>query len=295
MNLPLDRPNSPRLRTAVVPAAGLGTRLRPLTSGVLPKEMLPVGRRLALEIIVDELRAAGIERIVFVLSPTKEPLIRRHFGEVAGGTSLAYAIQPEMRGLGDAVLHAAPFIDSAEESFLIALGDAVFEEPVAGGLSTRLMASGSEMALVVQRVPRERLSRYGVIAPKMGIGNADEAFAIRDIIEKPPIDEAPSEFAAAARYVVPSRIFGLLRDTPPSKNGEVQLTDALRRLLAEGASGTAVPLRSGEVRHDLGGMDSYFRAFVTFATRDAEFGPGFADWLRSFINEHEIMQETSGS
>jgi UDP-N-acetylglucosamine diphosphorylase / glucose-1-phosphate thymidylyltransferase / UDP-N-acetylgalactosamine diphosphorylase / glucosamine-1-phosphate N-acetyltransferase / galactosamine-1-phosphate N-acetyltransferase len=92
---------------AIVPAAGLGTRLRPL-SDAIPKEMLPVGRALALERIVAELRAAEIERIVFVVSPAKEPFLRKHFGE-----SFGYALQPEMRGLGDAILQARPFAEGA--------------------------------------------------------------------------------------------------------------------------------------------------------------------------------------
>ena len=262
-----------RPTAAIVPAAGFGSRLRPLTDA-LPKEMLPVGRRLALERIVDELRAAGMTRIVFVLSPVKEPLIRRVFGEGADGVTFAYALQPEMRGLGDAILHAEPFLDPAEP-FVVALGDAVFEEPLTGGVTSRLTQAfaadpDNALGLVVQRVPRERISRYGVVQP---IGNAGtEPFALSDIVEKPAPEDAPSDYAAAARYVLTPEIFAVLRTTPPSKNGEIQLTDAMRTVLAQGRKGVAVPLQTGEIRHDIGSLDSYFKAFIAFALADPEQG-----------------------
>ncbi len=265
----------------VIPAAGLGTRLRPLTSGALPKEMLPVGRKLALERIVDELRAAGASRIVFVLSPVKEEMIRRHFGDEAGGVTFAYVIQPEMRGLGDAVLRAASAVGDAAR-FVVALGDAVFEEPESGGLTRRLLnatvRADAAVGLAVQRVPPALLSRYGVVKPA-GDTTGSDAFRITDIVEKPAPGDAPSDFAAAARYVLSPDVFAHLERTPPGKNNEVQLTDALRALLAEGKTGVAAPLARGEVRHDLGGLDSYFRAFAAFALADPDHGTAFADWL----------------
>lgn len=267
----------------VIPAAGLGTRLRPLTSGALPKEMLPVGRKLALERIVDELRAAGASRIVFVLSPVKEDLIRRQFGngDEAGGVTFTYVLQPEMRGLGDAVLRAAPAVGETAR-FVVALGDAVFEEPVTGGLTRRLLdatiRANAAVGLAVQRVAPALLSRYGVVKPA-GDTTGSDAFRITDIVEKPAPRDAPSNFAAAARYVLSPPVFAHLERTSPGKNGEVQLTDALRALLAEGKAGIACPLASGEVRHDLGGLDSYFRAFAAFARADPDHGTAFSEWL----------------
>ncbi len=281
----------------VVPAAGLGTRLRPLTAGVLPKEMLPVGRKLALERIVDELRAAGAFRIVFVLSPAKEALIRQHFGNENGNVSFVYVLQPEMRGLGDAVLRAAGAVENAAR-FVVALGDAVFEEPETGGLTRRLLdattRADAAVGLAVQRVPPERISRYGVVKPA---ANAifTAPFAITDIVEKPAPADAPSEFAAAARYVLSPDVFGHLERTPPGKNNEVQLTDVLRALLTvEGKTGIATPLAPGEVRHDLGGLDSYFRAFAAFALADPDHGTALADWLaarRSLASTEHPHQE----
>jgi UTP--glucose-1-phosphate uridylyltransferase len=283
---PPDAGNAPSVRrpaVAVVPAAGFGSRLRPLTD-ITPKEMLPVGRRVALERIVDELRAAGMVRIVFVLSPAKEPLIRGHFGEGAPGTSFDYVIQPEMRGLGDAVLRAEPHV-RVGEPFVVALGDAVFEEPKEGSVTTRLAdafaASPDQAALglVVQQVPRERLSRYGVVRPA-GAASA-EPFPISDIVEKPTPAKAPSDYAAAARYILTTDIFDILRATRPGQNGEIQLTDAMRAILAQGRTGVAVPLKPGEVRHDIGGLDSYFKAFAAFALTDPEQGDG----LRAYLEE----------
>jgi UTP--glucose-1-phosphate uridylyltransferase len=284
----------PAPTAAVIPAAGWGTRLRPLTAGALPKEMLPVGRHLALERIVEELRAAGVRRIVFVTSPAKEGLFRRHFGDGMEGLSFAYALQPEMRGLGDAVLRARPLVDDggAGDRVLIALGDAVVEEEVPGVLTGRLLRAAAErdatVGLVVQRVGPDRISRYGVVRPA-GNGAAaiagGDPFPITDIVEKPAPEEAPSPFAAAARYVITARdLFETLERTPPAANGELQLTDALRGLLRDGARGVAVPLRPGEVRHDLGGLDSYYRAFAAFALRDPDHGEGLRQWLRDRID-----------
>lgn len=273
-----------RPRVAVIPAAGFGTRLRPLTDA-LPKEMLPVGRRLALEHIVAEMKGAGMERLVFVLSAVKEPLIRARFGEGDGdGLRFAYVLQPEMRGLGDAVLQAAPVVEDAP--FVVALGDAVFEEPTPGALITRLLeaflSENAAVGLAVQRVPRERLSRYGVVQP-IGASAGGAVLPINDIIEKPSPEEAPSDYAAAARYVLSPEVFAALRHTPPGRGGEIQLTDALRALLQAGRRGVAVPLAADEARHDIGGLDSYFRAFAAFALRDADHGEALRGWLKDRV------------
>ena len=286
MSTPLDPALTPRRPAlAVVPAAGFGTRLRPLTDAIA-KEMLPVGRKLALERIVEELRAAGMRRIVFVLSPAKEPVIRKHFGDGIDGADFAYALQPEMRGLGDAVGRAEPFIP-AGQSFVVALGDAVFEEATPGAITTRLadrFAAGGDCAvgLIVQKVARDRISRYGVVKPAGEAG--PDAFAISDIVEKPAPDDAPSDYAAAARYALTPDIFAVLRQTLPGKGGEIQLTDAMRTLLQQGRGGVAVPLLPGETRHDIGGLDSYFKAFAAFALRDPDGGDGLRDYLRQQLS-----------
>jgi UTP--glucose-1-phosphate uridylyltransferase len=286
----------------VIPAAGFGTRLRPLTAGALPKEMLPVGRKLALEHIVDELRAAGVGRIVFVLSPAKEDLVRQHFGEGsdtdADPVRFAYVRQPQMRGLGDAVLRAADQVPHGA-AFVVALGDAVFEEPAPGGLTRRLLRAtkeaGATVGLAVQRVPADRIGRYGVVRPANGTSIGDPSVVpISDIVEKPAPGEAPSDLAAAARYVLSADVFDQLRRTPPGKNNEVQLTDALRALIGPERPGVAVPLAPGEQRHDLGGLDSYFRAFAAFALRDPDHGTELGRWLDQHLHgDHAVTPSPS--
>lgn len=280
----MQQNSTTRPTAAVVPAAGFGTRLRPL-SDAIPKEMLPVGRQLALERIVAELLAAGMTQVVFVLSPAKEAQIKRHFGEGRDSAAFSYVIQPEMRGLGDAILRAAPLLESEAAPFVVALGDAVFEEPEPGGLTRRLvesfMGASASVGLAVQRVPRERISRYGVVTPAAAVDPSADFVQITDIVEKPAPEDAPSDLAAAARYVVGAEVFAVLRETAPGKGGEIQLTDALRMLLHRGKPGVAVPLRMNEIRHDLGGLDSYFRAFAAFALSDAEHGAS----LRAYLSE----------
>jgi UTP--glucose-1-phosphate uridylyltransferase len=268
-------PGRHRPVTAVVPAAGHGTRLRPLSDAV-PKEMLPLGRRPVLEHIVLELEAAGIQHIVLVLSPAKMESIRSYFGgRRSTRVEFSYVLQPEMRGLGDAVLRAEAMVG---DTFVVALGDAVFEEATPGAVTRRLIdaaaAAGAAVGLAVHQVPRESLSRYGVVRPSVAVTQGATVVPISDIVEKPAAHEAPSDLAAAARYVVTREIFDVLRATPPDPRGEIQLTHALQHLLREGRTGIAVPLQSTERRHDIGAFDSYFRAFLTFALADKELGEG---------------------
>jgi UTP--glucose-1-phosphate uridylyltransferase len=283
--------------TAVVPAAGLGTRLRPL-SDAIPKEMLPVGRRLVLERIVVELEAAGIRHIVLVVSPAKQERFRAHFGARSGGVEFTYIVQPEMRGLGDAVLRAGPIV---EDTFIVALGDAVFEEPTPGAVTRRLIdaaaASEAAVGLVVHRVAPENLSRYGVVRPMTSlVADGGAVIAISDIVEKPAAHEAPSDLAAAARYVVTHEVFEALRATPADARGELQLTHALQRLLRQGCGGVAVPLQTGERRHDIGAFDSYFRAFLAFALADEEYGDALRRELaagREGVSQQEGAEQAS--
>lgn len=263
--------------TAVVPAAGWGTRLRPL-SDTIPKELLPLGRRVVLEHILVELATAGLSRVIFVVSPAKESLIRNRFGSKSEGLCIDYALQSEMRGLGDAVLQTAPLL-SGESGFFVALGDAVFVEAEPGAIARRLLTGSEPIAIAVQKVAKEKLSRYGVVKP---IDSADIVrFTIDGIVEKPAPEDAPSDFAVAARYRLPATIFESLRAVVPDARGEIHLTGAIAALLTAGVPGVAVPLQSGEARHDIGNFETYWRAFVTFALADPEHGDG----LRRFLEE----------
>jgi UTP--glucose-1-phosphate uridylyltransferase len=199
-------------------------------------------------------------------------------------------LQPEMRGLGDAILQAESEVPT-DRPFVVALGDAVFEEPEIGGLTRRLAVASAEagaaVGLTVQRVPQERLSKYGVVKPVSASAGGGDSFLISDIVEKPAPGEAPSDYAATARYVVSPDVFAVLRETKPGKGGEIQFTDAMRSLLASGRIGVAVPLQSGEARHDLGGLESYFKAFAAFALADPDHGAS----LRAYLEERFATRE----
>ena len=187
--------------TAIIPAAGLGTRFLPVTR-VVPKEMLPVGSRPALELIVEEARESGADRVVVVISHGKE-LIREYFRDDPG---VLFAYQEEQRGLGDAVLAGLRAAASGlrdGENVLVLLGDAL----VSGCCAAKEMAALSQAnggcgVIGCERVPREKLSRYGILKVEGG--------RIVDLVEKPEPDEAPSDLAIAGRYLLPSGILGLL-------------------------------------------------------------------------------------
>ncbi len=190
---------------------------------------------------------------------------------------IEYAIQPEMHGLGDAVLRAQPFLQG-ESELIVALGDAVFVESEPGAIVRRLLAVSAPLAIAVQRVEKERLSRYGVVKP-VGSSSLSEAFPIEGIVEKPALGEAPSELAVAARYRLPAQIFAALHEAQPDTRGEVNLTGAIQTLLGRGTPAAAVPLLPEETRHDIGSFETYWRAFITFALADPDHGDDLKRYL----------------
>ena len=229
---------------AIIPAAGLGTRFIPVTR-VVPKEMLPIGAKPALELIVDEARAAGADEIVIVISEGKE-LIRKYF---EGQGDIRFVYQKEQKGLGHAVLQA-----EIDDDVLILLGDAL----VVGCCAAKEMvdvskAHGGAAVIGCERVPKEKVSRYGIM--KL------EGDRIVDMVEKPAIEEAPSDIAVAGRYLLPAAIFGYLKTQTPGKGGEIQLTDAIRRMLSErDAYAYVYPGK----RQDIGNPDGYFAALEAY-------------------------------
>ena len=237
---------------AIIPAAGLGTRFLPVTKAV-PKEMLPVGSRPALELIVAEARSAGADEVIIVISPGKE-LIREYF---KNDPSIAFAYQMEQKGLGHAVmigLEAAGFDDAADENVLILLGDAL----VAGCNASKEMsaiskANGGCGVIGCEHVPQERISRYGIL--KLDGGR------IVDLVEKPAPENAPSDIAIAGRYLLPASILGLLRTQTPGKGGEIQLTDAIKRMV-QGASFPLLSYVYPGKRQDIGNPAGYLAALL---------------------------------
>ncbi len=290
------------VRKAVIPAAGLGTRLLPCTKSQ-PKEMLAVGRRPTIQHVVEELVGAAVPDICIVTGWQKRA-IEDHFdlshggGKLLGGEvpelgvlrngelnrHLFYIRQAEQRGLGDAVLHGETFV--GDEPFVLALGDTILYSPTEPRLLERLIAAhqagGAFATIAVEPVRREEVVRYGIVAPEAAL-EPERAVGITDIIEKPSPDEAPSCYAVASRYVFDPLIFEALKTTPPGRGGEIQLTDAIRALIRAGHRCQVVALRADEIRYDIGNFTSYFRAFIEMALRDPLEGPALREHLRGLL------------
>ena len=214
-----------RIRTAVIPAGGLGTRLLPLTRAV-PKELLLVWKRPVLDYAIEEAAAAGIERVVIITAPGKEAL-QTYFANgcltydcAPKGLTLDFVEQREPRGLGDAVRRGAP----AGEPIAVLLPDELLIGPncLAQLLERRQRDGGS--AIAVKRVARTEVNRYGIVDVD---GDAGVAWRVRSVIEKPHPDIAPSDLAVIGRYVLDEEVLERLQGALPTLNGEVQLTDSI--------------------------------------------------------------------
>ncbi len=277
---------------AVVPVAGRGTRLLPLTKSQ-PKEMLPVGRKPVVQYVVEELARCGIGRLLFVTGPGKTA-IENHFDidaeliaslrETGKEELLAelaferedleyfYTRQRRQLGLGHAVLCARPVV--GDHSFVVALGDSIIglhaQSQVVRVMIDQFESSGAGAVIAFEEVPREEVSQYGIAQPRDGVA---EVFELADLIEKPEASEAPSNLAVAARYVLSPVIFDYLEKTPPGKGDEIQLTDAIRMLIRDGGKALGVRLNHGERRFDIGNFESYFQAFLEFSLADSQYGP----------------------
>ncbi len=283
---------------AVIPAAGLGTRLYPATKSQ-PKEMLPLGAKPTIQYVAEELVAAGLPNILVVTGRQKRA-IEDHFDPADGlppgdgsqrGDELLrdpavrffYVRQSTPRGLGDAVAHAEQFV--GHDPFVVALGDCVILEPIRAGLLGRMMrfheSHAAAATIAVQRVTPEDTTRYGIVAP--AASREQDALRLEGIVEKPGPEHAPSDLAVCARYVFSPDIFSHLRATAPGHGGEIQLTDAIRSLISAGLPVLAVPLQSGEERLDVGNQQSYARAFLRVALADAQLGEPLRRYLRGLL------------
>ncbi len=301
------RKNPPMpIQSPIVPVAGLGTRLLPATKSQ-PKEMLPVAKKPIVQYVVEELASAGIDRVLFVTGRGKSS-IENHFdndpelarllnqgdkndllGELAFERlklHYFYTRQRLQRGLGDAVLCGENF--AGAESFLVALGDSIIGLNGHSTITRRLAevyeSERADCAIAVEEVPRELTSLYGVVAPvsKTEVAKG-KVFEIRDLVEKPAPDRAPSNLAIAGRYVFSPRIFELIRHVKPDKRGEIQLTDAIRLLAAEGRRVVGVKLARGERRYDIGNFRSYFETFAEFALADPQHGAALRARLEALL------------
>jgi UTP--glucose-1-phosphate uridylyltransferase len=259
---------------AVVPVAGLATRLRPLSRGV-PKGLLPVATKPVVQHVVDELAACGIERVVLVTGRGRAAFAAHFSG--AAGPDVVCAEQPQPLGLGDAILRAAPLV--GDEPFAIALGDALLGRGEPVRVVERLAAAvqgGASAAVAVEEVEPAATDRYGIVVP----GGDGDPFPVTAVVEKPAPEAAPSRLAIAGRYAATAALLDELRATPPDAAGEVQLADALSTL--DGL--VAVRLRPGEERRDVGTVPGYCAAFVERALSDPQLGPDLRAQARALLD-----------
>ncbi|MFA4029396.1 MAG: hypothetical protein GDYSWBUE_000068 [Candidatus Fervidibacterota bacterium] len=287
------------IRKAVIPAAGLGTRLLPATKSQ-PKEMLPVGRKPVIQYVVEELAAAGIKDIL-IITGYKKRSIEDHFDEdptlqnaspklyptaSSMHVQLFYARQSTPLGLGHAVSLARDFTGS--DDFIVALGDSIIYAPKPHDLLTRMMechlSNNAAATIALERVAPDEVSKYGIAALE---DESAEVSRITDIIEKPQVGEAPSNCAVAARYIFSPRIYDALSRITKGYGGEYQLTDAIRLLVREGLTVLGVTLRENERRLDIGGFDTYFEAFFLLALTDPELGERMLNWVKRWLQAAE--------
>lgn len=285
------------MKNAVIPVAGLGTRLLPATKSQ-PKEMLPVGRKPIVQYIVEELIRVGVEEFLFVTGPGKTS-IENHFDvnhelvqnlrEKGKEELLAelefdrfhvqyyYTRQRQLLGLGHAVLCARSFVGN--EPFIVALGDSIIGLNAQSDVVQRMQSCFDQQdcaaVIAFEEVPDHEVDQYGIALPKQ---NSD-VFELLDIIEKPSLNEAPSNLAVAARYIFTPRIFDALGRTGMGKGNEIQLTDAIKLMIQEGEKVYGVCLGPEERRYDIGNFESYFRAFVEFALADEKYGASLREYL----------------
>jgi UTP--glucose-1-phosphate uridylyltransferase len=280
---------------AVIPAAGLGTRFLPATKAS-PKEMLPVVDKPAIQYVVEEAVRAGLDDVLMITGRNKKPMID-HFdrnveleqalqakgdearlAQVQHASELAqvhYVRQGDPKGLGHAVLAAAAHV--GDEPFAVLLGDDLIDERdhlLEQMVEVQQREGGSVIALM--EVPRESVSMYGCAAVDEAAGSGD-VVRITGLVEKPPVEEAPSNLAVIGRYVLSPTVFDVLRETPPGRGGEIQLTDALQTQIAqEPVHGVVFRGR----RYDTGDRLDYLKACVLLALERDDLGPPLRAWLR---------------
>jgi UTP--glucose-1-phosphate uridylyltransferase len=285
----------PRIRKAVFPAAGLGTRFLPATKAQ-PKEMLPLVDKPIIQYVIEEAVAAGLTNIIIVTGRGKNA-IEDHFDvshelermlQERGKTALleqvraisnlinvAYVRQKETLGLGHAVLMARDLV--GDEPFAVMLGDDIIDNPVP---CMKQMIDVFEKhdgpVVAVHQVPRDEISAYGVIDGD-AVPDDDRVYRIRDLVEKPNVDEAPSDLAIIGRYILTPDIFEELEKTPRDKAGEIQLTNGLRRLKDKRP---VFGYRFEGKRHDAGNKLGFLKATVEFALKREDLGGPFREYLR---------------
>ena len=286
-----------KVTKAVIPAAGLGTRFLPATKAC-PKEMLPIVDKPTIQYIIEEALASGIKDILIITGHNKRSIedhfdynpelelnLREHgkdellaMVQEIGDINLHYIRQKEPKGLGHAILCAKSFVGN--EPFAVLLGDDVVynaEKPCLQQLIDVYDATGASV-LGCQTVPQEKVSSYGIVASE----ETDDGriFKVRDMVEKPSVEEAPSRLAVLGRYVITPEVFAILEQTAPGRGGEIQLTDALKVLAQEQAMYAYDFVGR---RYDVGDKEGYLEATVEYALRRPEMREKFLSYLQKIV------------
>ena len=286
-----------RIRKAIIPAAGLGTRFLPATKAQ-PKEMLPIVDKPTLQYIIEECVASGIEEILIITGRNKKS-IEDHFDrsvelemelekagkqemlemvrEISDMVNIHFIRQKEPRGLGHAILCAKTFVGN--EPFAVLLGDDVVYNDQKPCLKQLIDCYGEYKTSVlgVQTVDPQDVNKYGIVG---GLHIEDRVYKVKELVEKPSIEESPSNVAILGRYIITPKIFEILENTAPGKGKEIQLTDALLKLIEHEAM---YAYNFEGRRYDVGDKLGFLQATVEYALRKEELRDGFIEYLKTII------------
>lgn len=291
-----------KVRKAIIPAAGLGTRFLPATKAQ-PKEMLPIVDKPTIQYIIEEAVASGIEEILIITGRNKRA-IEDHFDksvelelelkskhkddllkiveDISNMAQIHYIRQKEPRGLGHAIHCAKTFV--GDEPFAVMLGDDVVDNDVPClKQMIDIFDEYKTTVLGVQAVPKGDVNKYGIVKGKF---IEDGVYKVKDLVEKPDVDKAPSNIAILGRYIITPKIFEILEHTQPGKGGEIQLTDALKELLSTEAM-YAYTFKGK--RYDVGDKLGFLQATVEFALKRDDLKDEFLEYLKNTINNDKLI------
>ncbi len=289
-----------KVNKAIIPAAGLGTRFLPATKAQ-PKEMLPIVDKPTLQYIIEEAVDSGIEEILIITGRNKQS-IEDHFDKsielelelekkgkddllqivrnISDMANIHYIRQKEPKGLGHAIYCAKSFI--GDEPFAVMLGDDIVDAEIPClKQMIRIFDEYKTTILGVQEVPHSEVSKYGIVDGK---NIEDHVYKVKDLVEKPAVDEAPTNIAILGRYIISPSIFDILEHTPPGKGGEIQLTDALKTLARQEAM---YAYTFEGKRYDVGDKMGFLQATVEFALKRDELKEPFMAYLQQLVKDSE--------
>lgn len=289
-----------KIRKAVIPAAGFGTRFLP-ASKAQPKEMLPIVDTPTIQYVVEEVDAAGIEDILMVIGKGKRAIEEHfdrnfeleaelaekkrsedlaHIRHISEMGNIFFVYQKELNGLGDAVSYARSHV--GDEPFLVLLGDTIIDTRSGQSISAEMIRVYEQYqapVVLLEEVDPQKVSRYGIVGGKMLENNI---FEIDRLIEKPSIEEAPSNLAVAGRYILTPDIFECIDKTPRGKNNEIQLTDAMQLLLKRRRF---YGLKLDGVRHDIGNKLDFVKTNILYAMNRKDMGKEIKEFIKNIATQ----------